>query len=74
MPTFRSNNATIFRSKYHTPRFAVVDQLDPVVTLKDNFDTLLVPKDHPSRKQSDSYYVNRNVQLTLGNYKLHLYL
>eukprot|EP00088_Acartia_fossae_P069573 TRINITY_DN911_c1_g1_i6.p1 TRINITY_DN911_c1_g1~~TRINITY_DN911_c1_g1_i6.p1 ORF type:complete len:441 (-),score=75.36 TRINITY_DN911_c1_g1_i6:185-1507(-) len=52
-----------YRSKYHTPRFAVIDQLDPVVTIKDNFDSLLVPKDHPSRKLSDSYYLNSEYML-----------
>nr|ALS04447.1 phenylalanine-tRNA mitochondrial-like isoform X1 [Acartia pacifica] len=52
-----------YRSKYHTPRFAVVEQLDPVVTLKDNFDSLLVPADHVSRARSDSYYINRDYML-----------
>jgi len=52
-----------YRSKHHTPRFAVVDQLDPVVSLQDNFDSLLVPADHPSRKKSDSYYVNSDYML-----------
>lgn len=30
----------------------------PVVTLQDNFDSLLIPKDHISRGKSDTYYVN----------------
>lgn len=30
----------------------------PVVTIEDNFDSLLIPKDHVSRKKSDTYYVN----------------
>jgi len=30
----------------------------PVVTLEDNFDSLLIPKDHVSRSKSDTYYVN----------------
>lgn len=30
----------------------------PVVSLDENFDSLLIPKDHVSRKQSDTYYVN----------------
>jgi len=52
-----------YRANFHTPRFAVVDSIDPVVSLYDNFDSLLVPKDHPSRKKSDSYYVNREYML-----------
>ena len=31
------------------PIFAVFDNLSPVVSLKQNFDDLLVPEDHPSR-------------------------
>lgn len=30
----------------------------PVVTLKDNFDSLLIPENHVSRSKSDTYYVN----------------
>lgn len=30
----------------------------PVVTTEDNFDSLLVPKDHVSRRIKDTYYVN----------------
>lgn len=30
----------------------------PVVTLEDNFDSLLIPKNHVSRSKSDTYYVN----------------
>ena len=40
------------------PVFSVHDQISPVVTLEQNFDNLLVPKDHVSRKKSDSYYVD----------------
>lgn len=40
------------------PIFSVFDNLDPVVTPKQNFDQLLIPKDHPSRAKTDCYYVN----------------
>ena len=40
------------------PVFSVHEQISPVVTLEQNFDNLLVPKDHVSRKKSDSYYVD----------------
>ena len=64
----------LLRSKHHTPRFAVVDQLDSVVSLQDNFDSLLVPADHPSRKKSDSYYVNRKGILEIIKRILFIYI
>lgn len=36
------------------------DDLSEVVTIKSNFDDLLVPKDHPSRRTTDTYYVDVN--------------
>ena len=47
------------------PTFSVHEQIPPVVTLDQNFDSLLVPKDHVSRTKSDSYYVNRLVVLSV---------
>jgi phenylalanyl-tRNA synthetase alpha subunit len=32
---------------------------DPVVSVEDNFDRLLIPQDHVSRSRNDTYYVNR---------------
>ncbi|KAI9327813.1 hypothetical protein DFJ73DRAFT_782753 [Zopfochytrium polystomum] len=43
--------------------YAVMDSLHPVVTPKQNFDDLLVAKDHPSRLPNDTYYVNANAVL-----------
>jgi phenylalanyl-tRNA synthetase alpha chain len=42
------------------PRFADFDVLEfsRIVTVKDNFDLLNTPKDHPSRRESDTYYLN----------------
>lgn len=45
------------------PLFSVYDNLSPVVTLQQNFDSLLVPHDHVSRKLTDSYYINSNFML-----------
>lgn len=36
------------------------DYPDPVVTLQDNFDSLLIPKDHVSRSKHDTYYINQD--------------
>lgn len=46
-----------------TPLFSVYDNLSPIVTVKQNFDSLLIPENHPSRVKSDSYYVNREYML-----------
>ncbi|XP_042897285.1 probable phenylalanine--tRNA ligase, mitochondrial [Parasteatoda tepidariorum] len=46
-----------------TPLFSVYDRLLPVVTIEQNFDSLLVPPGHPSRSKSDSYYLNSNFLL-----------
>lgn len=40
------------------PGFVRYDDLDPVVTVRQNFDDLLVPLDHISRRPSDTYYVD----------------
>lgn len=34
-----------------------------IVSVKDNFDLLNTPEDHPSRKETDTYYVNREYVL-----------
>ena len=38
--------------------FKVFEDLNPVVTIVNNFDKLLIPMDHVSRSQSDSYYID----------------
>lgn len=43
--------------------FEVFDDLAPVVTLKSNFDDLLIPKDHVSRSPSDTYYISDDLML-----------
>ncbi|GFN97514.1 phenylalanine--tRNA ligase, mitochondrial [Plakobranchus ocellatus] len=44
--------------KRGNPIFSAHSNLCPVVTHEQNFDSLLVPKDHVSRSPSDTYYVN----------------
>lgn len=39
-------------------KFDKFDDLDPVVSLENNFDSLLIPKNHPARSKSDTYYVD----------------
>ncbi|OWF53551.1 phenylalanine--tRNA ligase, mitochondrial-like [Mizuhopecten yessoensis] len=50
-------------NKYRNPLFSVYDNLSPVVTLYQNYDSLLVPVDHPSRRKTDSYYINSEYML-----------
>lgn len=38
--------------------FEKFDTFDPVVSVEDNFDHLLIPQDHPSRSPKDTYYVD----------------
>ncbi|XP_050399549.1 phenylalanine--tRNA ligase, mitochondrial isoform X1 [Patella vulgata] len=45
------------------PIFSIYDNMSPVVSLEQNFDSLLVPKDHVSRSLSDSYYINMEYML-----------
>uniref|UniRef100_A0A3Q4BUG8 Phenylalanine--tRNA ligase, mitochondrial n=1 Tax=Mola mola TaxID=94237 RepID=A0A3Q4BUG8_MOLML len=49
--------------RWGNPLFSVHDNLSPVVTVEQNFDSLLIPPDHPSRKRGDNYYVNRKTML-----------
>uniref|UniRef100_A0A8C5MCS9 phenylalanine--tRNA ligase n=1 Tax=Leptobrachium leishanense TaxID=445787 RepID=A0A8C5MCS9_9ANUR len=47
-----------YTGRFGNPLFSVYDDLCPVVTIKQNFDSLLISLDHPSRKKGDNYYVN----------------
>lgn len=38
--------------------FEKFDNLNPKVKIEENFDKLLIPKDHPARATSDTYYVD----------------
>lgn len=40
------------------PTFQIFDSLSPIVTVEQNFDELLIPVDHVSRRPSDTYYVD----------------
>jgi len=39
-------------------KFETYDNMSPIVTTNDNFDSLLIPKNHPARSKSDTYYIN----------------
>lgn len=54
---------SVYRTNRGNPMFSVYDSLHPVVSVEQNFDHLLIPKDHPSRAKSDCYYLNKNYLL-----------
>lgn len=45
------------------PKLEKFDNFPPFVSVVDNFDKLLIPKDHVARSRSDTYYVNENTVL-----------
>lgn len=47
----------------HFSDYDILDYPSPVVTVSENFDSLLVPKDHVSRSKHDTYYVNKDLLL-----------
>ncbi len=40
--------------------FEKFENLNPIVSIENNFDLLLIPKDHAARSQSDTYYVDKD--------------
>ena len=45
------------------PIFTQIDHLSPVVTIEQNFDSVLVPEDHVARDKKDNYYINKEMML-----------
>ncbi|CAK9291036.1 unnamed protein product [Gordionus sp. m RMFG-2023] len=41
-----------------SPIYSICDNINPIVSLEENFDDILIPKNHSSRKLSESYYIN----------------
>ncbi|CAK9794681.1 Probable phenylalanine--tRNA ligase, mitochondrial [Anthophora quadrimaculata] len=52
-----------FHNRIGNPIFSVYDNLSPIVTVEQNFDSLLVPKNHSSRNKTDCYYINGDTLL-----------
>ena len=55
----------LFDQILNLPRFRDFDVIDfpKIVTVEDDFDLLNTPKDHPSRRETDTYYVTDNYLL-----------
>ncbi|XP_050424976.1 probable phenylalanine--tRNA ligase, mitochondrial [Adelges cooleyi] len=52
-----------FKGRTGNPIFSMYDKISPVVTINENFDSLLVSEQHPSRNKTDSYYLNERHML-----------
>ena len=52
------NHIYTYFSNLDKYKFSMFDDLNPIVSIIDNFDNLLIPKNHTARSKSDTYYVN----------------
>ncbi|XP_077982901.1 phenylalanine--tRNA ligase, mitochondrial-like [Glandiceps talaboti] len=52
-----------FATSRGNPIFSIYDNLSPIVSSEQNFDSVLVPKDHISRQKQDNYYLNTDTIL-----------
>ncbi|KAI0025139.1 phenylalanyl-tRNA synthetase mitochondrial precursor [Xylariomycetidae sp. FL0641] len=53
----------IIESGFPAPTYQYYNDLNPVVSMHMNFDSLGFPADHPGRAKSDTYYINSNTLL-----------
>ncbi|KAL8863265.1 MAG: hypothetical protein Q9178_000640 [Gyalolechia marmorata] len=53
----------LIERRFPLPTYIHHNDLSPVVSVAQNFDSLGFPADHPGRNRSDTYYVNRNTVL-----------
>ena len=53
----------VIESCFPSPTYTHYNDLDPVVTVHQNFDSLGFPQDHPGRSRTDTYYLNRGTVL-----------
>ncbi|HWY35647.1 MAG TPA: hypothetical protein VNX68_13460, partial [Nitrosopumilaceae archaeon] len=59
----KSHPIEIIKKKIHNffgEDFKKFDDLNPIVKIEENFDKLLIPKDHPARSMSDTYYHDKD--------------
>lgn len=50
----------MIESIFPSPTYTHYNEIDPVVTIHQNFDSLGFPQNHPGRARSDTYYINRD--------------
>ncbi|CAF3474363.1 unnamed protein product [Rotaria socialis] len=46
-----------------SPKFSIIDDLRPIVTTEQNFDSICIPADHVSRTKTMNYYINKSTLL-----------
>ena len=46
-----------------SPKFSIIDNISPIVTTEQNFDSICTPTDHVSRTKSMNYYINEKTLL-----------
>ena len=58
-----SRTRQLIESHFPSPIYSHYNNLPPVVTVAQNFDSLGFPADHPGRSRTDTYYVNQSTVL-----------
>ena len=53
----------VIESNFPSPTYAHYNDLHPIVSVAENFDSLGFPQDHPGRSRTDTYYINKNTVL-----------
>ena len=53
----------VIESSFPSPTYTHFNDLDPVVTVHENFDSLGFPLDHAGRSKTDTYYINKDTVL-----------
>ncbi|RPB05553.1 phenylalanyl-tRNA synthetase [Choiromyces venosus 120613-1] len=53
----------LIESRFPEPAYQYHNDLSPIVTVHQNFDSLGFPIDHPGRSRTDTYYINKDTVL-----------
>ena len=53
----------VIETNFPSPTYTHYNDLHPIVSVAQNFDSLGFPKDHPGRSRTDTYYLNKNTVL-----------
>ena len=53
----------VIESCFPPPTYTHYNDLDPIVSVYENFDSLSFPQDHPGRNRTDTYYLNKDTVL-----------
>jgi len=54
---------SIIETRFREDQYTHYSDIPPVVTVQQNFDSLNIPLEHPSRSRTDTYYVNADTVL-----------